>query len=354
MQHNNSIDTDALSQPALLITIDTEGDNLWARPKQVATENARYLPRFQALCEKHGLRPTWLVNYEMAECPAFVEFGRDIVERDAGEIGMHLHAWNSPPPAPLTNNDVRHQPYLIEYPHAVMREKIGFMTDLLEERFQRKMISHRAGRWGFSAVYARLLVERGYQVDCSVTPHISWAGYLGNPHGLGGPDFRGFPELPYFVDLKMIGRPGDSPLLEVPVSVIKTRYACFDKWVQVMPRIVQRIWRRLLPPILTMVPRDNQRNLGQMLTIMNHALENRRPCVELAIHSSELMPGGSPFFRNLNAIERLYERLEILFSTAAESFRGSTLSEFRDEIGDCDLEIVTRDQSYSAPRTQPS
>lgn len=322
------------AQPALLITIDVEGDNLWARPKQITTENARYLPRFQALCEKYGLKPAWLVNYEMAQCPAFVEFARDVAERGVGEIGMHLHPWNSPPLVPLTDNDMHHQPYLIEYPHAVMRDKIRFMTDLLEERFQRKMLSHRAGRWGFSAVYARLLVEHGYQVDCSVTPHISWASYLGNPHGLGGPDFRAFPEQPYFVDLKQVDRPGDSPLLEVPVSVIRTRYARFNEWLTSTPRLVQRISQRLLPPILTMVPRDNKRNLGQMLTILRHALEHRRPCVQLATHSSELMPGGSPFFRSANAIERLYERLEVLFSTAAESFHGMSLSEFREGVLD--------------------
>ena len=149
-----------------------------------------------------------------------------------------------------------------------MRDKIRFMTDLLEERFQRKMLSHRAGRWGLNAVYARLLVEHGYLVDCSVTPHISWSEYLGDPNGRGGPDFTRFPEQPYFVDLDRIDRPGDSPLLEVPVSVIKTRYAGFNarmksspKWLR---RISRRISRRIWPPILSMIPRDNERSFRYM------------------------------------------------------------------------------------------
>jgi hypothetical protein len=41
-------------RPAFLITIDTEGDNLWSRPRTITTRNAHSLPRFQALCEKYG------------------------------------------------------------------------------------------------------------------------------------------------------------------------------------------------------------------------------------------------------------------------------------------------------------
>jgi len=53
-------------QPAFLVTIDTEGDNLWARSSVIEKRNAKYLPRFQKLCEKYGMRPTWLTNWEMA------------------------------------------------------------------------------------------------------------------------------------------------------------------------------------------------------------------------------------------------------------------------------------------------
>ena len=63
---------------------------------------------------------------------------------------MHLHAWNNPPLTPLTDNDLRYQPYLIEYPKDQMREKIALMTHLLEDKLQTKMLSHRAGRWAFN------------------------------------------------------------------------------------------------------------------------------------------------------------------------------------------------------------
>jgi hypothetical protein len=122
-------------------------------------ENTGYLPRFQDLCERYGFKPTWLTNYEMAMDPAFVEFGKDVIARKQGEIGMHLHAWNSPPEAPLTDDDWRWQPFLVEYPDTVLRDKVVYMTDLLEEKFQTKMLSHRAGRWAFDERYAAILTD---------------------------------------------------------------------------------------------------------------------------------------------------------------------------------------------------
>ena len=71
-----------------LITIDTEGDDLWAKPQTITTHNSKFLPRFQQLCERFGQRPTWLVNYDMALCPDFQALGRNMLGRDAGEIGM--------------------------------------------------------------------------------------------------------------------------------------------------------------------------------------------------------------------------------------------------------------------------
>src|SRR5690606_32426443 len=162
---------------------DTEGDNLWSRPREITTRNSAFLPRFQALCERYGLRPTWLTNYEMAMCPVYREFARDVLKRNAGEVGMHLHAWYSPPDTPLTDDDHRYQPCLIAYPGSGMREKVVYLPRLLEDTFQVPMRSHRAGRWAFDARYARILASLGYEADCSVTPTIDWRRTKGDPKG---------------------------------------------------------------------------------------------------------------------------------------------------------------------------
>ena len=48
------------------------------------------------------------------------------------------------------------------------------------------------------------------------------------------------------------------------------------------------------------------------------------------LHSSELMPGCSPYFPNNESIENLYADLEVLFAIAQNSFEGVTCKEFYD------------------------
>ena len=130
-----------------IITIDTEGDDLWSWKEgmEIRTENIRFLPRFQQKCEEYGFKPVWLTNYEMIESPNFVEFISDVEERGTGELGMHLHAWNSPPFYDLQGN-CPGNPYLIEYPYEIMSEKIRYITDLIFKRTGIRPVSHRAGR----------------------------------------------------------------------------------------------------------------------------------------------------------------------------------------------------------------
>lgn len=314
-------------KPVFLVTIDAEGDNLWARPRTVTTRNAESLPRFQALCEAHGVRPTYLVDYDMVRAPAFVDLGRDVLRRGAAEIGMHLHAWNTPPLVPLTRDDAICQPYLMEYPTPIMRQKITLLTDLLEETFGIRMRSHRAGRWGFNETYARALVDRGFRVDCSVTPHVSWARHRGCPDGTGGSDYRRFPSDAYFVSLDDISRPGASPLLEVPMTVLRSRTVVpsgLREALEVVPA-AGKVLHRIAPAVRWLRP--NGRNRDDLLRIVDEVTAAGRSHLEFMLHSSELMPGGSPNFPTTRSIEALYRDLEALFAAAAARCRSLTLAE---------------------------
>ena len=321
-------------RPAFLITVDTECDDAWTGGRQVSTRNAEFLPRFQELCESYHLKPTYLTTFEMATSPAFQEFGRDVLTRQMGEIGMHLHAWNSAPLVPLTADDGLYHPYLIEYPEPVMREKINFLTDVLEDTFNTKMTSHRAGRWGFNEVYARLLVERGYLADCSVTPFVSWAEHAGDPEQSGGPDYTNFPTLPYFIDLDDISRPGKSSLLEIPVTAMQTQPLFLQAIEQRLGRrsLLCRALNRLFPRLCWLAPTGD--NIGAMVKVVKKSATDKRPCVEFALHSSNLMPGGSPFFRHSRDVEALYAGLDRIFSQASKNCRGQTVTEFRREFSE--------------------
>ncbi len=310
-----------MNTQAFLITIDTEGDNLWQQPRDITTKNSAFLSRFQSLCEPYGFKPTYLTNYEMAKSEQFVEFGKDVQRRGTGEIGMHLHAWNSPPLIPLTSDDFKYHPFLIDYPESIMRDKIAFMTDLLEDKFETKMISHRAGRWSFNDIYARLLIEQGYCVDCSVTPHVSWKTTLGDPNGAGGTDFSKYPESAYFIENK---------LLELPMTIIKHDRSQLIQRISKLPKIgklaryrwPQRTWLR-----------PNGHNLKAMLKLVKQAAVEKHPYIEFMIHSSEFMPGGSPNFVNESQIEKLYEDMEHLFNLIQQQgFIGMTLKDYYKQV----------------------
>jgi len=318
------------SRPAFLVTIDTEGDNLWSRPHHITTHNARWLPRFQNTCEAFGLIPTYLVNYEMARCPAFRKFGREVLRRGAAEIGMHLHAWNSPPLVPLTADDFGCGTYLTEYPLDVILAKVEFMTHLLRDTFEVEITSHRAGRWGFNGDYARILQECEYKVDCSVTPNVSWANHPGGAGG--GPDFRIAPREPYFLDLHDACRRGDSALLEVPVTVVPEPPSRLDWLRPVFPHgsLPARVLNRLAPTVTWVMP--NGRNLKRMLRVLDGVVERGEKYAEFTLHSSELMPGGSPAFPTEHSIRILNRHLDTLFAAAGRNFRGATLTAFAEEF----------------------
>ena len=65
-----------------IITVDTEGDNLWHYKKgqKITTENTLFIPRFQELSNKYGFKPVWLTNYEMSCDDRYVEFIKHMME----------------------------------------------------------------------------------------------------------------------------------------------------------------------------------------------------------------------------------------------------------------------------------
>ena len=147
-----------------LITIDTEGDNMWRRlysrnaiKHRITTENAKYLYRFQDLCESYKLRPTYLVNYEMSIAAPFVEMTRDGLKRGTLEVGMHMHSWNCPPYYELTPSAWGGNPDLNLFDYAIWHvnhyavedriiyepliwTEVGYMLDHVED------IDHTKGR----------------------------------------------------------------------------------------------------------------------------------------------------------------------------------------------------------------
>ena len=121
-----------------IITVDTEGDNLWNwdGKSEIKTENSLYIPRFQELCEKYGFIPVYLTNYEMALDDRWVEYSSAKAKEGKCEIGIHLHAWNTPPIYELEND-----PSLL----IAAKNKLSNMLKIYTSAFAMEMYSIRLG-----------------------------------------------------------------------------------------------------------------------------------------------------------------------------------------------------------------
>lgn len=306
-----------------LISIDTEGDNLWGWKfgESITTENSLYLPRFQALCDKYGFKPTYLTNYEMVLDERFVKFAKKIYEQGNCEIGMHLHAWNSPPDYELfprkDGMKVGH-PYLIEYPTDIMESKISFMTDLLTERFEARPITHRAGRWATNAQYFHILNKYSYKVDCSVTPGMSWEKTCGYTEGSVGTDYLDYPTEPFKIN--------QTNIWEVPVTVLENHRIHKDGYRSIKHILGNyykaakgygKIWLR-----------PNGNNLEDMLYLADKVYHSKSDYLMFMLHSSEFMPGGSWAFPTEESIEKLYDDLSILFKYISTMYEGETIGNY--------------------------
>lgn len=68
-----------------------------------------------------------------------------------------------------------------------------------------------------------------------------------------------------------------------------------------------------------------------MIRLADIIRQSQSDYIMFMLHSSELMPNGSPTFRTVESIENLYETLTKLFDYCSRYFCGSTLKEYYSE-----------------------
>ena len=318
-----------MAPPAFVITLDTEPDNEWGRPRVATTENARFVPRFHELCQRYAFPVTYLMTLEMAEDPFLRDYLRPRAAAGECEIGAHLHPWNTPPLAPLTDDDLRHHPYPFEYPPEVQRAKLETLVDPIDRRYGARPVSYKAGRWGLDGTHAALLARLGFRVDTSVCPGVNWGPSHGAPRGSGGPDFSTAPLLPYRLSDVDVCRPGGLRIWEIPPTIVF--YSALGRrvpGVQALYRKVRRVRRlfdrqHLGAQWLRPYPYQTAARLRRVADLARAA---GAPVLNMTLHSSELMPGCSPYNKTAASIEDLYARLEpFLAAMRADGLSGVTL-----------------------------
>jgi len=216
------------------------------------------------------------------------------------EIGAHLHPWSSPPFRP---EDLRAHSYPHNLPGELLERQLTELTAVIEERLGVRPTSYRAGRNGFDGKSLPILERLGYSVDTSVDP-------LFNERRKGGMAFAGAPLVPYHPDYADVRRKGRSKILEVPISAatlpglpkpLEALYAA-------LPAIPCRgaIKRLGLRPVWL---RPSYSSLADMQTFASRLARARVPCFNIIFHSSELLPGGSPYTPDAASVMRFKDDL---------------------------------------------
>ena len=309
-----------------IITIDTEGDNLWdyRLEETITTKNAYFIPRFQALCEKYNFKPVYLVNYEMAQDEYFIDFAKNILQSRNCEIGIHLHAWNNPPYYELRQGSNAYGlPYLIEYPKNVMEDKFNFLYELLKTKFNTDIVSHRSGRWAMNQDYFDILIDHNIKIDCSITPHVSWKNAKGLSPNSKGSDYIKSSEVPFIVKHNS----KEQTLMEIPVTIRKFRHFAVDIPRLMHPKyFISTIMNIINGKPIWLRPKGN--NLSEMLSLINFLQKSESSYLMFMLHSSELMPGGSPTFKTAESVETLYDHLNRIFNLVSKNFQGITLNDY--------------------------
>jgi hypothetical protein len=301
----------------LILTIDTEGDNQWEHGRDLRVDNIKFVPRFQELCEKHNVKPVYLVTSEVCEDKFAREIFSDYMIKGKAEIGAHLHSWTTPPFLDKDGyryNDPKHA-YASDLDESLLSEKIKYLTAQIEESFGRKPTSFRSGRYGFNEKVAKVLAENSFLVDSSVTPYTNWIYNIDLPADKGGPDFSDKRPFPYLYSF------GNYNLKEIPITVLPTRFPlnrnqklaefCFKN---VGGSIILKGFRKLIYKNQPLWLRPFEwSTLNLFDEILNEASRIKLQYIVMMFHSSELMPGCSQYRPDEESVEKLYDLLESFF-----------------------------------------
>lgn len=190
--------------PLLLVVIDTEEEFDWRLPhsrENTSVSAVAVQGLAQEIFARHGIRPTYVVDYPVAVTPAAVAVLKAFSDRGECLIGAHLHPWVNPPHRELVNAA---NSYPGNLPPALEREKLRVLTEAIAQAFGPSPVIYKAGRYGVGPSTANNLEDLGYRIDLSVVPFTDFSED-------GGPDFSRIGFQPAWKGER--GR-----LLEIPLS----------------------------------------------------------------------------------------------------------------------------------------
>lgn len=285
-----------------IVTVDTEEEFDWSAPLDRTKHSLVTVPalrKFQQFCEGFGVVPSYLIDYPVA-CSTYAQdaIGRAVSEGLA-EVGVQLHPWVSPP---FLEEVTEFNSYAGNLPFELEREKLRTLRNRIEQVFGIAPLIYRAGRYGLGPRTAEILKECGIAIDTSVRARFDYSGK-------GGPNYRDHPLPPYWVD-------AEHSLLELPLTTVY-----WGPLRQMGNTIYPHLWRApsvrgvlARVGLLERIPLTPEGiTTEEALRGVDIAIDEGLPVLVFSFHSPSLAPGHTPYVRNDDDLDALYDWWRALF-----------------------------------------
>ena len=291
-----------------VLSIDTEEEWLWMNdfPEQdCSVENVNALPTFNTAMRQLGVKPTYFVDYAVADNTKAASVLKAMLTQGGIEIGSHLHPWCNPPFFGKTDEQKSH---VINLPLEQVAQKLDALNHIINTNLGVRPTSFRSGRWGVSGETLELLASRGYRVDSSVYPFYDNEFF----------SCQGAPLVPYwpsFANSLVTGEQRN--LMELPVTAGFNR-SHFDFAENVhqflaspalaWTRVVGLMWHTRLLRKLYLSPELT--DTANMNRLIDRVLDREHPVIHMYLHSSSLIDGATGLTDMNNALSVICERIK--------------------------------------------
>ena len=308
------------NRPATLfvLSVDTEEDWDWSGPfpqPPFSVNNGSRIPKFQHFCNNLGIKPTYFVDYAIADDTQCATHLKSFMDDGVCEIGSHLHAWCTPPiQEDVTNTENSHA---INLPDDLVKQKLRILNEKFKSAFGTKPKSFRSGRWGINEYLIKLLSEEGYTTDSSVHPYYADSTF----------SYHDAPDTPYWPDFNNFKKPGSQrQIFEIPVTAGYSRHN-FGFWNKLHLKLsstpfryfhpIGILWKLGLMRKIQLSP--ELADIDNMISLIKAALKEDHKVIHMYFHSSSLLPGKTPYVRNSSDEGIFYDRIQQVFEYLKEN-----------------------------------
>ena len=277
----------------LVVTVDVEEDFEWGvdfrrEYSEKETSNVKELLKFQDLCDKYAVKPTYLVDYPVLNNKTSSKILKKLKHRNC-ELGTHLHAWCNPPfEEEISVKNTFANNLGIE----LVKRKMDALDSKFSKTFGIKPKTFKSGRYGINKGILLVLSDKGYIADTSTVPFRNQSQH---EKGIDNKTTH-----PYYLSSKK-GR-----LVEIPATSgfnLKNFNFCSRK------NLLVRIFKKTgLIRRTKLSPEDY--SLNEMRKICDMFVSKNIPVLHMELHSTDLQVGKNPNVKNRKDLEMFYEKTE--------------------------------------------